>query len=91
MYFSICTVPSICNTPVAVSHLVDFLFNFMLKLAHSTNSLLPKGPEEPESTRPRYVLYFFEFFFSGIATKISELGTNLSSTSFSFSLRLPMA
>jgi hypothetical protein len=32
-----------------------------------------KNPEEPEGTRPRYMVYFFELFVFGKAIKILEL------------------
>jgi hypothetical protein len=47
------TEPSVWKTPVAVSHLVGFFCNLILKSAYSTISLFTSDPEDPESMSPR--------------------------------------
>jgi hypothetical protein len=65
------TEPSVCKTPVAITHFVGFFHIENSKSVYCTFSLLTNDPEEPESMRPRYIVYFFEPFLSGIAIRIS--------------------
>jgi hypothetical protein len=76
--------PLVSRTPVAVSHLVGFFCFSTLKFVLLIILLLSNDADDPESIRPRYVVYFFEPLSFGNAIKISELGV-----SFFFSFPLP--